>query len=125
MSGIKLSKKHGVNPSMDICMFCGEAKGIVLMGKLPNDVEAPRGIITNYEPCNVCKEKFKNDIIVIEVSSKPLSKNQPPIQAGAYPTGRWVGVPKQNVTDPDRFEKDTGLMWIDEFQELFGGSFNE
>ena len=40
---IRLSKEHGVNPAIPICYFCGEEKNeIVLAGRLPQDVEAPK-----------------------------------------------------------------------------------
>ena len=41
--GIRLSPKHGVNPAVPLCFLCGQAKNeIVLAGRLPGDVEAPR-----------------------------------------------------------------------------------
>jgi hypothetical protein len=68
MSGsIRLSKDHGVNPSMDTCYYCGEAKGILLFGRLPGDKEAPRHTVTNYEPCEKCKETMAQGITVFEM----------------------------------------------------------
>ena len=32
--GIKLSPKHGLNPSMDLCFWCGEPKGVILCGHM-------------------------------------------------------------------------------------------
>ena len=32
--GIKLSPKHGVNPSMDLCFWCGQPKGLILCGRM-------------------------------------------------------------------------------------------
>ena len=55
--GIRLSDKHGVNPTMGVCMWCGEPTGeIALLGKLKGDVEAPRYSTLSYEPCDKCKE---------------------------------------------------------------------
>lgn len=39
---IRVSEKHGVNPSITICPICGKETGIVLLGKLKGDEEAPR-----------------------------------------------------------------------------------
>lgn len=63
---IKLSQKYGVNPAMNICFFCGETKELLLLGRLPGDEKAPREVCTNLEPCDVCKEKFKEGILIIE-----------------------------------------------------------
>ncbi len=50
-AGIKVSPKHGVNPTIPICFWCGEEKGeIALLGKLPGDAEAPRNMVLDYEP---------------------------------------------------------------------------
>lgn len=76
MSGIPLSHKHAVNPSLDICFFCKKAKGVVLFGALNRrkmeqtfgkkftkehlkhtdeyDSEAPREVVLDIEPCKDC-----------------------------------------------------------------------
>lgn len=76
---ILLSPKYGLNPSMVKCFWCGEDIGIALMGKLKGDAEAPRSIIQSYEPCDKCKEYFKQGILVAGISSKPVIDNLPPI----------------------------------------------
>ena len=65
--GIKLSKKHGLNPSLDICFWCGEPKGLALCGRIKGDAEAPRSMVTSLEPCDKCKDKFKLGVHLIEV----------------------------------------------------------
>lgn len=40
--GIRVSEKHGVNPSITICPICGKETSIALLGKLKGDKEAPR-----------------------------------------------------------------------------------
>lgn len=83
---IKLSKKHGVNPTIPICFFCGNEKNeIALLGELPNDAEAPKHTIINYEPCDTCKEIMNKGITVMEVTTKPNAPNQPPIQKKLLP----------------------------------------
>ena len=62
MAGIYMSEAHGVNPSMEVCFWCGKNKGVVLFGKLKGDKKAPRECAFNYEPCDKCKElETKND----------------------------------------------------------------
>lgn len=78
-SSIPVSEKHGVNPSLTMCVFCHEAKGIALLGRLPNDAEAPRQIITDYEPCDKCQEQMNQGITMVGTLSSPLAKDMPPI----------------------------------------------
>jgi len=90
--GITLSPRHGVNPSITKCFWCGEDIGVKLFGKIgKNDDEAPRHIIVNYEPCNKCKEAFKQGILMIGVSEDQVIDNMPPISESCgvklYPTG--------------------------------------
>ena len=66
--GIRFSQKHGLNPSLDICFWCGEVKGLALCGKLKGDVEAPKQMVTSLEPCDKCKERFKKGVHLIEVT---------------------------------------------------------
>ena len=119
---IRLSEKHGVNPSMEICFFCNEAKGIVLFGKLRNDVEAPREVLINYEPCDKCKEKFKDGVTVVEVTTEQQHKNQPSITTHndeeLYPTGAYVVV-KPKVFNNEYKVGSIVTMDKNLFQELF------
>ena len=66
-NGITLSKKNGLNTSLDICFWCGEPKGIAICGKMKVDAEAPKNMVTSLEPCDKCKEKFKIGVHLIEV----------------------------------------------------------
>ena len=93
--GIRLSKEHGVNPTKTVCFFCDNVKGIAFLGKLKGDAKAPAKMLIDYEPCDECAEKFKGNILWIEVSDIPITDNQAPIAKDAYPTGRWA------VTKPD------------------------
>lgn len=84
---ILLSKKYGVNPSMTVCFYCGEVTGIALMGKLKGDVEAPRECCLSVEPCDKCKEKYKDYCLILEKESRDSN-----------PTGRWFAIKKQAVS---------------------------
>lgn len=89
---IKLSEKHGVNPSLLQCFFCGESKGIALMGRLPNDEQAPHQCVMDYEPCDKCIENMNLGVTLIEVSTTPPDQ-RPPVKTKdgqeVYPLGRW------------------------------------
>lgn len=58
---IRLSKKHGVNPSVTVCAVCGKDLGVALFGRLKGDVEAPRKVF-DAEPCDDCKTSFEKHI---------------------------------------------------------------
>lgn len=91
---IKISPKHGLNPMIPVCFFCGKEKQeIVFFGKVDRaDSEVPMKGTIDYEPCDECKEKFKQGILLVEVSTEPSVKGQFPITEGIYPTGRWYVV---------------------------------
>ena len=93
---ILLSPKHGANPCIPICFFCREEKNeVALLGKLPGDIEAPKNVLLDYVPCDKCKEQFKLGVTLIEVTNKPMIENQPEIQQGLYPTGRFATIKEE------------------------------
>lgn len=87
---IKLSPKHGINPSLEVCFYCGKEIGVALLGRLPNDEEAPRKVCTSYEPCEECKESFEDNIILLECN--------PPDK----PTGKYWLVTKDSIKHQGR-----------------------
>lgn len=101
--GITLSPKHGVNPSVELCFWCGQPKGLILCGRMHEkkgdrtDVEAPRYMVMNLEPCDKCKENFNLGVQIVEVvddGSKFHNDLTFAIQAEdkkvKWPTGRFV-----------------------------------
>ena len=67
MSGsIRLSKKHGVNPSVLVCFACGEDTGVGLLGALKNDAEAPHRMY-DRELCKRCRDAVNvGGVVLIE-----------------------------------------------------------
>lgn len=117
--GIKISKKHGVNPTMVICAWCGESRGeIALLGELPGDVEAPKEMFVDYQPCDKCKEQWAKGVVYIEVSEEPQMPNQLAISEGLYPTGTLVVV-AEDALDDGFVKGDAVLMPTDIFRGLF------
>ena len=108
--GITLSPKHGVNPSMDLCFWCGKPKGIILCGRMHEkkgdrtDVEAPKGMVMNLEPCDKCKENFNLGVRIVEViddGSKFHNDLTFAIRAEdnkvKWPTGRFVVMKAESI----------------------------
>ena len=129
---IKLSKKHGLNPSLMLCFWCGEAHGVAICGRLKGDAEAPRQMVVDYEPCESCKQKFDTGVALIEVSEVPGASTQPPITAREgtdyYPTGRYIVVNDAGVSAaflPDMaktlLEKRRAYLHTEAFAQLMAG----
>lgn len=65
--GIPLSPKHGVNPTLMKCFWCGGDMGVALLGKLKGDAEAPHEACLSLEPCDKCKANMAKGVTVIEI----------------------------------------------------------
>jgi hypothetical protein len=82
---IRLSPKHGLNPSIAVCFWCHQPIGVALAGKIDReDSEAPHYTITDYEPCDECKAKMNTGISFIGVMTEQPEDNRPPIMKN-YP----------------------------------------
>lgn len=93
MSGIKISPKYGVNPTIPVCFWCGKPKNeIALMGHMKGDIEAPKNMVLDYVPCEECQNRMAMGVAVLEASDHPNTEGQPPMQKGVYPTSRFVVV---------------------------------
>jgi len=77
--------------NMTTCFYCGEANGIAIGKKLiscENKWDTKK-IFGDYEPCAECQEKFDKGFLIMECQDEPVSKGQPEIQKGVYPTGNY------------------------------------
>ena len=105
--GIKMSEKYGLNPSITTCFWCGKDVGIALFGRTKGDVEAPKRVCVDLEPCDECAKRFSEGVHFIEVSTdgsrygnspkfafRPNEKAVP-----MYPTGRFAVVKATAVKD--------------------------
>ena len=97
---IRISPKHGVNPMIPRCFFCGGEKNeIALLGKLAGDAEAPKTgwLRSDYEPCDKCKAYWAMGYALLEADDKPIVDGQAPMQKGVYPTGQYVVLTEQGI----------------------------
>lgn len=91
--GIKISPKYGLNPTIPVCFWCGKQKNeIALMGRMTDDIEAPKNMVLDYVPCEECQNRMAMGVAVLEASDHPNTEGQPPMQEGVYPTSRFVVV---------------------------------
>lgn len=92
-NSIRLSEKHGVNPSLIVCFWCGDSTGVALAGRLAGDAKAPKNMYVDYEPCDKCKTQMSKGTLLMEVGSQPVHQGQTPMKQGndkVYPSGRWL-----------------------------------
>lgn len=100
MESIKLSPKHGVNPTIPVCFWCGREKNEVallgyLKGKGGEDIEAPMHMVIDFEPCDDCRRNMEQGFTLMEATSKPNANSSMEIQRGVYPTGRYAVLRKE------------------------------
>lgn len=70
--GIRLHKEFGLNPTISVCMVCGEDKNeIALLGAAFKE-QAPMHMVASIEPCEKCRKKYLEDgdgVLLVEASS--------------------------------------------------------
>lgn len=122
---IEVSPKHGLNPCLVQCFWCGnEANEIALFGRLPDDAKAPLQTVVSYDPCDKCLKQWNDTIILIEVSKIPSFPLQPAIHknnnTNLYPTGNIVGITEKIAESIGTYLKrgQTALINEDAFREL-------
>lgn len=102
---IKLHKEYGLNPTMCTCFYCGEETGEIALLGAAYEGEAPSHMCTSLEPCDKCKEKYKDYVLIVEVGSR---ENE-------TPTGRYFAIKKELVNVPN---KGIMLMHTEEFSSI-------
>lgn len=150
-NSIPLSPKHGLNPTIPVCAWCGEPKNeIALMGRMSHkktvktawggqstviedgDMKAPMYCVLNYEPCEHCKEQWDKGVPVIEVTATTPVPYRPAIRKEAnkdiYPTMRMVVLKIETAEELfNNFELKLGipiLLEDEAFEHIFGGVFS-
>jgi hypothetical protein len=100
---IKLSEKHGLNPSIAVCPICGKDVGVALFGELKDDEQAPKKVLAN-EICDECKEKNPDKVYIVEIDDNQL-------------TGKYALIDKTLLIEE---YKDKDLFYIskEEFEKL-------
>ena len=99
---IRLSPKHGVNPMVMQCFYCGGDAGIALLGLLKGDAEAPRKAVLDQRPCQKCEDLMEQGIMLISVDEARTTDRENP-----YRTGKLCVI------------KDEALERITQSRELF------
>jgi hypothetical protein len=78
---IRLHPKHGLNPTIPICFFCGRPRNeVVLLGAAYKD-EALMEMCIDKTPCDECKALMKEGVMLISVKNN--SDHENPYRTGA------------------------------------------
>ena len=110
-NSIKLSSKHGVNPSILHCACCGKEYGVAMFGKLKGDAEAPKDVYQGL--CADCEAVVKQGgAMIIEVRDGETGDNP-------YRTGRIVGVSKE-FKERSHIDSSFAYMPQSVFSKIFG-----
>lgn len=109
--GIELSPRHGLNPMLTTCFWCGESTGVALIGRIrkagDDDAEAPQRSCVSLEPCDKCRKNFEKGVLIIEVTEDGSQfGNNGRFSLGAkdgpqrlWPTGRYAVLKPEAVKD--------------------------
>ena len=123
---IKLSPKHGLNPTIPVCFWCGNDKNeIAIVGRVNRDDDKmPMRSFLDYEPCESCQAKMKLGVTVIEATTTPNSRTNVPMQPNAYPTGRWSVVTRDfinRLTNNNPKFAETNILFMDKepYNDIF------
>jgi len=69
MSGIRLHKEWGLNPTMPVCIVCGKDRGEITLLGAAYPGHAPMRMVMDVEPCAECKEKYlKQGVLMVEAN---------------------------------------------------------
>lgn len=117
MSGIRISKEFGVNPSVQTCPICGKDMGIIMFGTSYKDengktAQAPRQVCT-HEVCDDCDKVLKDGgVFIIEVRDGEKGPNP-------YRTGRLVALKREAAERIFKQVHPVAYMEKTPFSELF------
>ena len=111
---LKLSEKHGLNPSITKCWICGNDIGIVLLGRLPNDVEAPMSACYG-DICDKCGKDLELADLLIEVKDGTERSNP-------YRTGYVVGI-RKGIIDANKLYNGIGFVEQSMLKEILGSNY--
>ena len=117
-SSITLSKKYGVNPSVEKCAVCGKDMSVVLFGTSWKDAngktaEAPREVCLGHL-CDDCKKIVdQGGVFIIEVRDGESGNNP-------YRTGRLVAIKREAAERMFKEVHSIAYMEQSNFEPLFG-----
>lgn len=109
---IRLSEKHGVNPTIPVCYYCGKPRNeVALLGRLKGDVEAPMHLCIDKVPCDECAGFMEQGVILISVANGPVTGHDNPHRTGSFAVMRDEAI--------RRIFNDEAAEWAIQFRCAF------
>lgn len=130
----KFSPKHGVNPTIAVCAWCGESKNeIAMLGKIDReDSQAPMYSVLDYVPCDKCAEQWSMGVAILEATTERPTPYRPPIKqdngVDIYPTMRVVVINAESASQIFGSEMSAGqriLLEDKAFEQIFGEALRQ
>ena len=91
------------NDVKTVCLFCGKGKDDSPIVKVRDMKHIPQRVVVDYEPCDECKKEWEKGVPIIEVTTEPAIKGQPPLTStegyAMYPTGRYMVLNKEAMDE--------------------------
>jgi hypothetical protein len=75
---IRLHKEYGLNPTLPVCIICGEETGEIAMLGAGYKGEAPKHMVLDVKPCEKCYQKYlKRGTLLVEAEQEADGTKQP------------------------------------------------
>lgn len=119
---IVVSKKYGLNPSVQLCSCCGKDMGLIMFGASYKDengktAEAPHQVMTGAI-CDECKKVIdEGGVFFIEVRDGETGKKNP------YRTGRLTAVKREACEKMFKGFQNINYMEQSLFSKVFKNAF--
>lgn len=110
---IPVSPKHGLNPTVPVCLYCGKDKNeIAVCGKVnKQDDEMPMRCVIDALPCDECRKLWQAGVVLIRASKTKK--------------GRMVPVKAPDGTSTLYLDGSTMLVTEEGAQRLFQSSMKK
>lgn len=76
---IPISPKHGLNPTVPVCLYCGKDKDeVAICGKInKQDDQMPMRCVIDALPCDECRKLWSAGVVLIRVSKTKKGRMVP------------------------------------------------
>ena len=120
---IRLHHKHGLNPTLPVCFWCGKERGEIALLGAAYKGEAPMRMVLDYEPCDTCRKGWEQGVVLFEARS-PGDYDKPPEFTGRFVVVKPEAIPRMFKPDDlvaHVLERRKGIMDVETFSTIFGG----
>lgn len=88
---LRLDPKHGVNPAIPRCFYCGDAKNELILAGFRGGSAAPQNAVWDKTPCDKCQGFMAQGVVLMSVRDGETSEDNP------YRTGGFCVVTRESI----------------------------